>query len=93
MRYTKGQPTVRNRASVITTSLTIKVLEQHQLDAIFPYLVEHNHSFSFECDGVGDSLTPETYTLEIFDISWANNVTALFKKLEEYDFNTGEDEE
>jgi len=92
MKYPKGQPTVRGRASVLHTDVKITFQEKHQLDEIMTYLVEEGLQFSFERIG-GDSLTPDVFELEIYEICWANNVTRLFKKLEEFDYNSGRDEE
>jgi hypothetical protein len=41
----------------------------------------------------GDSFTPDVFELEIYEICWANNVTRLFQKLEELDYNSGWDDE
>lgn len=91
MKYPKHQPTVRRRASVINTDITIRVLEKHQLDEIMPYLVEEGLQFNFERIA-GDSLTPDVFELQIYEICWANNVTRLFQKLEELDYNEGNEE-
>lgn len=89
MIYPKGQPTVRGKASVISTTVTIKFLEKHQIDSVLPYLVEKDCAFSFESAGIGDSQTPEEYYLKIYDVPWAVSMTEIFKKLELCDYHLG----
>lgn len=88
MKYEKNQPVVRGRASILHTDIEISFYEKHQLDEILVYLVDKGYTFSFE-EVMGDSLTLDVYKLYIEDISWANNVTALFKELEKLDYNAG----
>lgn len=91
MKYKQGEPTVRNRASVLTTDITINFLEKHQLDELFPRLTSEGYSFYFECEP-GDSVTHDKYSVTIESISWARNVKALFEFLETLDYNSGAEE-
>lgn len=92
MKYPLHEPTVRNTASVITTDISLRFMERHQVDELFTYLVKEGYSFSFERIG-GDSLNPDIFTIDIEDIPWANNVTRLFKFIEDLDYNTGDVDE
>ena len=89
MKYEQNQPTVRSRASILTTDIEVSFYEKHQVDEILPYLIEHGYSFMFETE-VGDSLTLDRHTLTITDVCWARNVKELFEELEKLDHNGGE---
>ncbi len=86
MKYKMNEPTVGSRASVLSTDLEITFLEKHQLDEVFPFLVEKGYEFSFETE-FGDSFNPDKHILTVLNIGWARSVTQLFKFLEELDYN------
>lgn len=94
MKYESGKPVVRGRASILTTDIEISFYEKHQIDEVFHFLVDNDYDFSFETEK-GDSLTLDKHMLTIHNISWAYNVTRLFKFLEGLDYNSGitEDDE
>ena len=86
--FPKGQPTVRNRASVATTTLSVSFYSKDQLDLFVKDLVKAELYPNFEVEtAVGDSLTLDVYTVTVRDISWGHNVTRLAKIIEKYDYN------
>lgn len=89
MKYKQGEPVVRGRASVFKTDIEVSFYEKHQVDEIFKFLVEQNYEFYFEVEH-GDSTNLDVYKLHITNISWANNVTEIFKELEKLDYNAGD---
>lgn len=88
MKYKPNEPVVRGRASILTTDVEITFFEKHQLDEVFSFLVDKGYEFYFETE-MGDSLTLDKHKLTVANISWANNVTELFKFLEDLDYNSG----
>lgn len=88
MKYKPNEPVVRGRASILTTDVEITFFEKHQLDEVFSFLVDKGYEFCFETE-MGDSLTLDKHKLTVANISWANNVTELFKFLEDLDYNSG----
>lgn len=91
MKYSKGEPTVRNRASIIHFDLQLRYLKQDQLNDLFPFLVGKGYSFSFDMQR-GDSIELDLFCVEIEDVSWASNGTELFTFLEKMDYNFGDEE-
>lgn len=88
------KPVIRNRASIITTYLEVKVYWKQQLNAALAWLIENDYEFEWEVKR-GDSCTLDEYTLIVPSISWANNLAAFAKVLETCDYDHGimEDEE
>lgn len=86
------RPVIRNRASIITTYLEVRVFWKQQLNAALTWLVENDYAFEWEVKG-GDSCTLDEYTLIVPSISWANNLTQFAKVLEACDYDHGQNED
>lgn len=64
---------VRGRASVITSDLEVSCLTTEQLRPAIDWLIARD--FCFEYDVViGDSFTPNKYSIRIPQLVWANNL-------------------
>jgi riboflavin synthase alpha subunit len=63
------------------------VLWKSQLEKAIAWLIEREFEFSWEVK-VGDSITPNTYTLTVHDIPWADNLKQFAKVLEKCDFQS-----
>jgi hypothetical protein len=79
--------TIRSRASVITSSIDIKVLMKEQLTPAINWCIEQNIDFEWEVIH-GDGSTPDAYILSIRELIWANNLATLATILEQTDFNS-----
>jgi hypothetical protein len=81
----KKSPVIRRRASVITSSLTVRVYWNKQLNKVIKYLVDQDMEFNYKIIP-GDSMILDEYILEIPNIYWATNLTKLAKMLEKCDY-------
>jgi hypothetical protein len=92
MKYKQGEPTVRNRASIIKTDLLFQYYKQGQLNELLPFLVERDYDFSFGVEK-GDSVELDVYWIQIENISWAHNAREIMEFVETLDYNMGQEDE
>lgn len=79
--------TTRNRASVITSNIDIKVLMKEQLEQAIRWCIEND--FDFEWTTIhGDSLTPDEYILSIPTILYAAHLANLAAILDQSDYGS-----
>ena len=77
MKYT----TRGNRASIMTTTMTVEVLCKEQFVHLVGWLVEQEYHFEFETTDDGNK-----YSLTVIDLPWMANVEELAKKFKEFDY-------
>lgn len=88
--FPQGQPTVRNRASVAHSQLSVTFLSKEQLDAFVAALLKYESYPSFTVEtNVGDSVKPNEYNVTLHDIAWGHNLVAIAKLVEKFDYNSG----
>lgn len=81
----KRSPVIRNRASIVTTRLEVRVYWNRQLNKVIKYLVDQDMEFEFKIID-GDSVTLTEYILIIPAVHWAENLITLAKILKECDY-------
>jgi hypothetical protein len=79
------QPVIRGRASIAEVEITIKVLWKNQLNKLIEYLVSEGYSFEWNVVA-RDSIRLDEFYLNIRNVHWAHNATAICKILEECDY-------
>ena len=84
-KVNRRKPVIKGRASIITTSITIKILWKRQLEHLIAYLIMDNYEFSWK-PILGTSGMPDYYLLVIDEIIWAENLTHISKILEKCDY-------
>lgn len=84
--FNRRKPVVRGRASIISSTLVVRVKWKRQLERIIAFLVANNYRFNWEPGDYGDSSSE--YTLTIDEIIWAENLTEISKILEKCDYQT-----
>ena len=77
----------------MNTDLSINVHCKQQFLQLCSWLIKHSYHFEFETLGTGDSINPETYQLNIYNIPWAANVTEIASIMEQSDYDMGGEEE
>ena len=92
MKYALNEPTIRGRASIFNTDVDISFYCSSQVNDLLPYLMAEGFDFEITHHR-GDSLTPDSIILTVKEICWARNVTHLFKELEKYDYNAGQEDD
>lgn len=85
MEINRRKPVIRGRASIIHTSLTVKVLWKRQLERMIAFLIDNDYAFEWKF--VNEvSLKEVHYLLTINEICWAENLTKISKILEKCDY-------
>lgn len=84
--------TIRNRASVITSDVEIKVFIKEQLTEAIQWLIERDFCFEYDVTK-GDSIQLDVYSIRIPDLCWANNLEELAKVLGRSDYGSDEEKE
>ena len=86
-KINRRKPVIRGRASVITCSLTVKVLWKRQLERLIAYLIADEVGIAFSWQPIqGKDGLPDHYLLTVDEIPWAENLTYISKILEKCDY-------
>jgi hypothetical protein len=86
--------TVGNRASVCNSTLTVEFLTHEQCKRFISAMMETEafNTTNFQFDTVKDD-NETKYTVSVYEIIWANNLSILGKLLESVDFKMDDPEE
>lgn len=78
-------PVIRGRASIIHSTIGFTVLWRDQLKPVIDFLISNDYEYEWIIQ-YGDSVIPDSYTLYIADVIWADNVIELMQIVKECDY-------
>ena len=82
------KPVVNGKASICNWDLRIRFHTKEQVKKAIQFLLEMEINFDFSVSYLmGDSVTPDTFIIDIDGMSWANNLQHVAEILKDVDYN------